>query len=320
MKVVSSLSAAADILAGSPCVLSIGNFDGLHLGHQAILKTVVRTARELALPAVAMTFEPHPIQVLAPDKAPRRISTPERKIELIEKCGIDLLFTARFDRDFAALSPDAFIQKYLIQGLHVRAICVGSNFNFGCRQEGNVETLRQWAGKFELIEVPPVEFRNLPASSTQIRKSIVNGHVSRAARLLGRWYELEGPIVSGAGRGRNVTVPTLNLDPANELLPAFGVYVTRISLDGGDYLDSVTNVGVRPTFGEDSPTIETFVLRSPVPEVRSARLQFLRRIRDEKRFDSPQLLAKQIGLDVQFATRFFRRLETVEEHARAHSH
>lgn len=320
MKVVSSLSAAADVLAGSACVLSIGNFDGLHLGHRAILQTVVRNAHDLALPAVAMTFEPHPIQVLAPEKAPKRISTPEGKIEQIEKCGIDLLFTVRFDRDFAKLSPDEFVRQYLVEGLHVRAICVGSNFNFGHRQEGSVETLRQWARDFELIEVPPVVFRSLPASSTQIRKTILKGEVSRAARLLGRWYEIEGPIVSGAGRGRNVTVPTLNLDPANELLPGFGVYVTRISLDGGEYLDAVTNVGVRPTFGEDSPTIETFVLRSPVPEARRARLQFLRRIRDEKRFDSPELLAGQIRLDVQSALRFFRRLGAIEDHARAHSH
>ena len=320
MKTVSSLSAAADVLAGRHSVLSIGNFDGLHLGHQAILDTVVRKARDLALPAVAMTFEPHPIQVLYPDKAPKRISTPERKIEQIEKCGIDLLFTVRFNRDFAALSADKFVRQYLIEGLQVRAICVGSNFNFGHRQEGTVNTLRQWVGDFELIEVPPVVFRTFPASSTQVRKNVLNGQVSRASRLLGRWYEIEGQIVSGAGRGRNLTVPTLNLDPANELLPAFGVYVTRISLDGGPYLDAVSNIGVRPTFGETTPTIETFVLRSPVPSARIARLQFLHRIREERRFDSPELLARQIGLDVQAALKFFRRLESLEEHARTHSY
>jgi len=319
MKIVSSLSAAADVLAGRHCVLSIGNFDGLHLGHQAILKTVVRRARDLGLPAVAMTFEPHPIQVLYPEKAPKRISTPERKIDQIEKCGIDMLFIIRFDRDFARLSADEFVRQYLIEGLHVRAICVGSNFNFGHRQEGTVKSLRQWAGDFELVEVPPVVFRTFPASSTQVRKSVMNGEISRAARLLGRWYEIEGPIVSGAGRGRNVTVPTLNLDPANELLPAFGVYVTRISLDGGDYLDAVSNIGVRPTFGENTPTIETFVLKDGVPPARAARLQFLHRIREERRFDSAELLSRQIGLDVQAALKFFRRLANLEEHARTHS-
>jgi riboflavin kinase / FMN adenylyltransferase len=320
MKIVSSLSAAADALAGRQCVLSIGNFDGLHLGHQAILQTVVRKARELSLPAVAMTFEPHPIQVLYPEKAPRRISTPERKVEQIEKCGIDVLFTIPFDHDFARISADDFVRRYLIEGLRVRAICVGSNFNFGHRQEGTVKTLRQWAGDFELVEVPAVAFRNLSASSTQVRKNVMSGEVSKAARLLGRWYEIEGQIVSGAGRGRKVTVPTLNLDPANKLLPAFGVYVTRISLDGGPYLDAVSNIGVRPTFGENTPTIETFVLRDPVPPAGAARLQFLHRIREEKRFDSSELLARQIGLDVQAALKFFRRLTHLEEHARTHSH
>jgi len=314
------LSAAADVLAGSACVLSIGNFDGLHLGHQAILQTVVQKARDLALPAVAVTFEPHPIQVLAPARAPKRICSPERKVELIEKCGIDMLFTIPFDRDFARISPDAFVRDYLVEGLHVRALCVGSNFNFGHRQQGNVETLRQYSGNFKLIEVPPVLFRSVPASSTEIRKSVLSGGVLRAARLLGRWYEMDGPIVSGAGRGRKVTVPTLNLDPANELLPAFGVYVTRISLDGGGQLDSVTNIGVRPTFGEQTPTIETFVLRGGVSDARTARLQFLHRIRDEKRFDSPDLLAKQIQRDVQSSLRFFRRLENLEANVRAHSH
>jgi riboflavin kinase / FMN adenylyltransferase len=329
MKVVSSLSAAADVLAGRACVLSIGNFDGLHLGHQAILHTVGRRARELGLPSVAMTFEPHPIQVLAPDKAPKRISTPERKIQRIEESGIDILFTVRFDQDFANLSPDEFVREYLVDGLHIRAICVGSNFNFGHRGAGTVETLRQWAREFDLVEVAPVSVRGLPASSTQVRLSVLQGDVSRASRFLGRWYEMEGRIVSGAGRGRNVTVPTLNLDPENELLPGFGVYVTRISLDGdndGGFLDSVTNIGVRPTFGEETPTIETFVLQNSVPaEVasvmpgRQARLQFLHRIREERRFDSPGLLAIQIGRDVQTALKFFRLLGNIE-HARTHSH
>jgi riboflavin kinase/FMN adenylyltransferase len=171
-----------------------------------------------------------------------------------------------------------------------------------------------------LVEVPPVAFRAFSASSTLIRKYVINGEVSQAARLLGRWFEIEGQIVSGAGRGRNVTVPTLNLDPANELLPAFGVYVTRISLDGGPFLDAVSNIGVRPTFGENIPTIETFVLGNAVPSARTARLQFLHRIREEKRFDSSELLARQIGRDVQATLKFFRRLIHLEGHARTHSH
>jgi len=320
MKVVSSLSEASSVLAGSGCVLSIGNFDGLHLGHQTILQTVVRHARELGLPAVAMTFEPHPIQVLAPDKAPKRISTKERKVRMIAESGIDLLFVARFDRDFSTLSPNAFVRQYLVNGLHIRAICVGANFSFGHRQDGNLETLRQWAREFEVVEIPPVSVRTLPASSTQVRKTVQDGDVSLASRLLGRWFEIEGRIVSGAGRGRQVTVPTLNLAPENELLPKRGVYVTRISLDDAGYLDSVTNIGVRPTFSETSLSIETFVLDGLVPlNAARARVQFLHRIRDEMRFDSAGLLAEQIGRDVRTAAKFFRLLGNIG-HARAHSH
>ena len=313
MKVVSSLSAASDVLASGACVLSIGNFDGLHLGHQAILQTVVRRARELGLPAVAITFEPHPIQVLAPDKAPKRITTPARKVQLIAENGIDLLFTIRFDLEFAACSPDEFVRRYLVEGLRIRAICVGANFGFGYRQSGTVDTLRQWAQAFELMEVQQVLLRNIPVSSTQVRKDVLEGNVTRVSRFLGRWFELEGRIVSGAGRGRTVTVPTLNLAAENELLPRDGVYVTRIAVDDGAYLDAVTNIGVRPTFGESQRTIETFVLQSPVPaDAGRASLQFLHRIRDEKRFDSPGQLAEQIGRDIQRTAKFFRLLGIIE--------
>jgi riboflavin kinase/FMN adenylyltransferase len=270
-----------------------------------------------------MTFEPHPIQVLAPDKAPKRISTPSQKIRMIAESGIDVMFVIRFNRDFASLSPNAFVRQYLVNGLHTRALCVGSNFSFGHRQDGKVETLRQWAREFELIEIPPVLVRDLPASSTQVRKTIMDGDVSLASRFLGRWFGIEGRIVRGAGRGRVATVPTLNMEPYNELLPQRGVYATRISLDEAGYLDAVTNIGVRPTFGDAAPlTVETFVLRDPVPAegtVRSARLQFLHRIRAEMRFDSPELLAGQIQRDVRTASKFFRLLGNIA-HARAHSH
>jgi riboflavin kinase/FMN adenylyltransferase len=266
-----------------------------------------------------MTFEPHPIQVLAPDKAPKRISTPERKIQWIGESGIDLLFIVPFDREFARAMPDEFVRRYLVEGLHIHSICVGSNFGFGYRQSGTVDTLRQWADVFELIEVPPVLVRGVPASSTQVRKNVLDGNVSRVSRFLGRWFEIEGTIVGGAGRGRSLTVPTLNLAPKNELLPRNGVYVTRISVDGGGYRDSVTNIGVRPTFGDNQLTIETFVLQNAVaPDAMKARLQFLHRIRDERRFDSPILLAEQIGRDVRTTSKFFRLLGTIGN-ARAQS-
>ena len=304
MKVVRSLP---DTRTAS--VVSIGNFDGLHLGHRRILETVVRRARTLGLQSVAMTFSPHPIRFLAPDRAPRMISTLDQKIALIESTGIDVLFIANFDRPFSRLSPEEFIQHYLIEGLRAHSVCVGGNFNFGFQQRGTIETLRQFNSNFEIIEVPPVRVRGAVVSSTLTRRLVSAGNVSRAGRLLGRWVEIQGKIVSGAGRGRTMKIPTLNLEPENELVPNGGVYITRIALDGGSLRDAVTNIGTRPTFNETSQTIETFVLNAPVPEeVSEARLAFLYRLRDEKKFDSPEELRAQIAVDVRRAQQFFRML------------
>ena len=306
MKVVSDLS---DEALHEASVISIGNFDGLHLGHQAILRQVVERARRLRVVPAVLTFEPHPIRVLAPDAAPRLISTLPQKICLLEEAGIELLFIARFDMAFAAVTPGDFIRKYLVGGLHAKALCVGSNFTFGHRQAGTIETLKQWRHEFEVIEVPSVSTRGCIVSSTQIRQRIQDGRVSQACRLLGRWFEIEGRIVAGAGRGRIATVPTLNLEPDNELLPNQGVYITRTGMDGGPWVDSITNIGTRPTFGGGAQTIETFVLQGSVPgQTATSRLQFLRRLRDERQFDSPPLLREQIGRDVQAAMKFFRRL------------
>ena len=304
MKVVRSLP---DTRTAS--VVSIGNFDGLHLGHRRILETVARRAGTLGLQSVAMTFSPHPIRFLAPNRAPRMISTLDQKIALIESTGIDVLFIANFDRPFSRLSPEEFIQHYLIEGLRAHSVCVGGNFNFGFQQRGTIETLRQFNSNFEIIEVPPVRVRGAVVSSTLTRRLVSAGNVSRAGRLLGRWVEIQGKIVSGAGRGRTMKIPTLNLEPENELIPNGGVYITRIALDGGSLRDAVTNIGTRPTFNETSQTIETFVLNAPVPEeVSEARLAFLYRLRDEKKFDSPEELRAQIAVDVRRAQQFFRML------------
>lgn len=306
MKVVTSL---AGIDAGHPSVVSIGNFDGLHLGHRRILDTVVNRAREAGVRSVAITFSPHPIRFLAPDRAPRMISTLDQKIRLIESTGIDLLFIAPFDLPFSRLLPEEFVEQYLISALQARSVCVGGNFNFGYKQRGSIETLRQFSSNFEIIEVPPVRVRGTIVSSSRIRQLVSGGQVSRACRLLGRWVEIEGKIVAGAGRGRTMKVPTLNLAPENELIPAGGVYITRIALDGGPFLDAVTNIGMRPTFNETSQTVETFVLNAPVPEnAGRARLDFLHRLRDERKFDSPEDLRSQIAVDVRRAQRFFRSL------------
>lgn len=307
MKLVTALT---DVELWQPSVVSIGNFDGLHLGHREILKTVVARARDLGVRPVAMTFSPHPIRFLAPNRAPKLISTLDQRIRLIENAGIDLLFLANFDEAFSRLSPEEFIRRYLIEAFQTRSVCVGNNFNFGYRQGGTIETLRKWAGQFEVIEIPPVRVRGMIVSSTGIRDLVEKGFVSRACRLLGRWIQVEGPLVSGAGRGKSVTVPTLNLKSENELLPKIGVYVTRVSLDGQPFQEAVTNIGVRPTFGAGDLTVETFVLSNVAPpSASSARLEFLRRLRDEVKFESAIALRRQISADVAQALRFFRSLK-----------
>jgi len=311
MKVTTSL-ADADI--SHPTIVSIGNFDGLHLGHQEILKTVVERSRELGLRSLAMTFSPHPVRFLAPHRPLRLISTLEQKLHLIEKAGIDIVFVARFDAAFSRLSPEQFIEEYLIHGFKARSVCVGGNFNFGYRGSGTINTLREFRQYFEIIEVPPVRVRGTLVSSSAIRQLVADGSVSRACRLLGRWLEIEGRIVSGAGRGRKMHVPTLNLESENELIPKIGVYISRISLDGGRFMDAVTNVGVRPTFNESNLMVETFVLNTtPLSGAGRAGLQFLRRLRDEIKFPSPEALQRQIVGDVTRAEKFFRVFDAKRE-------
>ena len=306
MKVVTSL---ADADVSHPSVVSIGNFDGLHLGHRAILKTVVERARALGVQSVAMTFSPHPIQFLAPDRAPRLISTLEQKIAMMKETGIDVLFIAQFDQTFSRQSPEHFVREFLVDGLRARSVCVGGNFNFGYRQRGTIQTLREFAAHFEVIEIPPVRVRGTVVSSSRVRELVEAGEVSGACRLLGRWIQIEGKIVSGAGRGRTMQVPTLNLEPQNELIPKVGVYVTRISLDSGPFMNAVTNVGFRPTFDETRLTVEAFVLDQQVAgNADRARLEFIYRLRDEKKFASADELRSQIGLDVKRAQKFFRML------------
>jgi riboflavin kinase/FMN adenylyltransferase len=306
MKVATSLT---DVDVSHQSVLSIGNFDGLHLGHQKILKTVVKRAKELGLRSAVMTFSPHPMRVLAPQRPLRLISTLEQKIRLIEQAGIDLLFVAQFDSGFSHLSPEDFIDRYLIHGLKARSVCVGHNFNFGYQGAGNINTLQQFRQHFEIIEVAPVRARGMVVSSSAVRQLVTDGAVSRACRLLGRWLEIEGKIVPGAGRGRTMQVPTVNLQSDNELIPQNGVYVTRISLDNDPFLDAVTNVGVRPTFNESNLTIETFVVSGSVTAAAvHARLEFLNRLRDERKFPSPDALRQQIAIDVRRAQRVFRTL------------
>jgi riboflavin kinase/FMN adenylyltransferase len=307
MKVIRSLRRAPSF---DRSVVTIGNFDGFHRGHAAILHTLVRRAQDAECPSVAITFDPHPLELLAPEHAPIALSTLDQKIALLAKSGLDVLIVERFDDAFSRLSPDQFMQTFLIDHLRARSVCVGDNFRFGHGHRGNIRTLEERVDDFEVIPVAAVFEGGEPISSSRIRQLVLGGAVSSARRLLGRSYQIDGRIVTGRGRGAKVTVPTLNLLPNNPLVPADGVYLTRMALEGGAFMDALTNVGIRPTFAEVERTVETHLLDDPLGVGEGvARLCFMRRLRDELKFPDAHALKRQIGADIAFANKFFRRLK-----------
>ena len=296
-------------------VVTIGNFDGVHLAHQRLLRKVVETARGSGATPVALTFEPHPIKLLAPEHAPKLLTPLDRKTRLIESLGIEVLVVLPFTKELAHLSALEFVRQILVGSLHVSSVHVGPTFRFGYRQSGDVEILAEFARQegFRLHVVPTLEVRGERVSSTRIRELLSVGRVELAARLLGRPFSVYGLIVAGLGVGRRHTVPTLNLAPVEEQLPKIGVYVTRTRL--GDALhDSVTNVGHKPTFGDHRLTVETFLLNH-TGEVSSPdmEIEFLYRLRDEMKFQNPAILKEQIQEDARRSLKFFRLLRSIEQ-------
>ena len=295
-----------------PCAITIGNFDGVHRGHQEILRQVVEIARGEGWRSAAVTFHPHPTKLVAPERAPRLLTTPEQRARLIEQRGIDEVLILPFDSGIAHLAPEDFVREILVDKLKTRAVLVGDNFRFGYRAAGNVDTLEELGGmySFETDVVPPVTWRKRIISSSAIRSAIVEGHVSLACRMLGRPYALEGTVVHGAGIGTRQTVPTLNLQTDAEVLPKTGVYVTRTrDPETARQWPSITNVGYRPTFNGHGLTIETYLL-APLGDAAPSEIsvEFLRWVREERKFDSADALKAQILRDAARANAYHRRL------------
>lgn len=292
-------------------VVTVGNFDGVHLGHQKIIRQVVARAQRSRGTAVAITFDPHPSRVLRPENAPRLILTPIQKQALLAGAGIRVVVVLRFTRELSLLSPEDFVRRVLCGPLKGKEVYVGANFRFGHGQAGDVATLRKLSTElgFRLGVVPPVQVRGEIVSSTRIRGLVQAGEVAAAARLLGRPFALTGLVNPGHGIGRELKVPTLNLTAEQELLPARGVYATETLLDArGSPRRSVTNVGYRPTFGGDGLQIETHLIgfRQSRPANR-IEVRFRARLRDERKFPFPQALKEQIVKDIERAEDFFRR-------------
>jgi len=293
-------------------VLAVGNFDGLHLGHQAILRATVERALETNAVSTALTFDPAPLKVLRPESAPPRISTNTQRIEWCSILGLEAAVVMPFTIELSRLAAEDFVEQILVDELRVATILVGENFRFGHRQAGNVKLLRELGERlgFEVVIVPPVVYRGEIVSSTIIRREIAEGDVSHAGRLLGRPFVLTGEVVSGTGTGSKFTFPTLNLAPEQELLPARGVYITRTCFPGDSRSHrSVTNIGMRPTFNGNALTVETHLLdfRGEIPAKR-IEVRFWKRLRPEKKFTGAAELREQIARDIDSANRFFNRV------------
>jgi riboflavin kinase / FMN adenylyltransferase len=298
-----------------PSVVTIGNFDGIHVGHQKILHAVLERARAGQGLSAVVTFDPHPLRILRPEEAPSLLMTLGQRLAAFEELGLDAVLILRFDRALSLLSPEEFVRRILVETMRARAVLVGGNFRFGHRQAGDVRLLTEM-GKtsgFAVETISPVVVRGAVVSSSVIRQALREGHVTRAARFLGRPFSLAGEIRPGTGQGRRLIVPTLNLATEQELLPKAGVYVTETCV-GGKLYRSATNIGIRPTFDGRGLTIESHLfdfgqeLQSGAMEVR-----FWKRLRDEQKFPGPEALRSQVMRDLARARRFFARLDRCRE-------
>src|SRR5215216_1521455 len=291
---------------GRPAVLTLGVFDGLHLGHQLIISRVVERARHLGAVPTVVTFDPHPRAVLHPESAPPLLQTFDQKVEAFGVLGVEQTIVVRFTREFAGVRAEEFLRDVVHERLHAREVYLGRGFAFGRGREGDIELLRRVSRElgFFADEVPEVRLRGQRISSSRIRGLLAAGRVNLARRMLGRPYGVEGRVV----RGHTLGFPTANLRPANRVIPRGGVYVTATLIEGA-WRRSVTNVGVRPTFEKEAePSVETFVMDwggDLYGDV--VRVRFLHRLRDERRFSSVEELKRQIGRDAARARKYFER-------------
>jgi len=291
-------------------VAALGNFDGLHRGHMKLIERVRRQAGERAGTPVVVTFEPHPSRVLRPDKAPPLLMTLDQKLEAFERAGMQGVVIVRFTPELASWEPEHFVESVLINWLHVSDVWVGANFLFGRNRAGTYTLLRAIGEDrgFHTGTIDPVRYKDFVVSSSRARHLIAEGRVDEAAALLGHHYFIDGTVIHGDGRGRELGFPTANLSSANDLLPAYGIYAT-MAIVGGVQHPAVTSVGVRPTIGDGQLTVETFLLDG-THDLYGARvrLAFVQWIREERKFDDLEELQAAIGDDCVKARALFDRL------------
>jgi riboflavin kinase/FMN adenylyltransferase len=291
-------------------VLALGNFDGLHRGHLKIIERVRRGAAEHGGTPMAMTFDPHPPRIVRPDKAPPLLMTKVQRLEALHGAGISCVAVVRFTHELSEWDPETFVRTVLVDWLRVSEVWVGANFLFGHGRSGNFSLLRTLGQRlgFRADKIDPVRYKDFVVSSTRIRRLVAEARMDEAGALLGHPYYVDGTIVEGKKRGQTIGFPTANLATDNELIPPNGVYATTMTIDGIVHA-GLTNIGIRPTFGETDVTIETHLLRySGDLYGRSVRLGFVQRLRDERRFEDVDALRAQIEADQRRAERLFSRL------------
>ena len=292
-------------------ILALGNFDGVHRGHAKIIDLVRRRADECGAAAIALTFDPHPSRIVRPDKAPPLLMTGTQKLAALADAGMTGIAVVRFTEALSRWEPEAFVRAVLVEWLRVAEVWVGANFLFGHNRAGNFSLLRSLGARygFRAEKIDPVRYREFVVSSTRVRRLIAEGRVDEAGALLGHHFMLEGTVTRGEGRGRQLGFPTANLSTENELFPPNGVYATAVLLDGEIHA-SVTNVGVRPTFGASSgPVVESHLFDVDRELYgRGIRVAFIQRLRDELAFPDPDALRVQIARDCDDARALFRQI------------
>lgn len=291
-------------------VVALGNFDGLHRGHQQLVEQIRRRAAEYAGTSVVMVFDPHPPRVLRPEKAPKLIMTLEQKVEAFERAGVDAIVVVRFTPELSQWEPELFVETVLIDWLQVAEVWVGANFLFGRGRAGTFTLLRALGEDrgFRVEKIEPVLYKDFVVSSTRIRHLLAEGRVDEAGALLGHHYFMDGEVVRGDGRGRELGYPTANLRTDNDQLLLNGIYVTMATVDGICHR-AVTSVGIRPTIGDNRHTIETFLLDGHHELYgKRMRLDFVQWLRPEVKFDGLEALKVQIGADCRDAAGLFDRM------------
>ena len=314
MQVYYDLEAPSELFQES--IVTVGVFDGIHIGHQAVIQQVLTQAKKFKLASFVLTFDPPPLAFLAPERCPPALTTLPKKIEILEQLGVDAVVFARFDAHLQQMSPYTFVQQILLRRLHARQVIIGYDWQFGKGRSGNAGALKQLGNqyRFDVIIVGPVQLHGAPVHSTRVREAIAKSNLNLVSELLGRRYSIVGEIVQGEGRGRKIGFPTANIDAGNQMLPPSGVYAIQVKLEGRVF-DGVMNMGTRPTFEGEKFQIETYLFDfQKMVYKKKIEIFFIEKIRDERKFPNPEMLVVQIKQDVAAAKAILNQIKSRNTH------